>query len=121
MKWNGREYHFELNLQSQFEIADLCPGGDFARLGEVFAEGNFKQQAMGIIRMACALSKGYEDHKAFEDPSYEVKYLTEDMFKFASQDDLFLISEAIQECLTRDVKQSIETEVKKTDEVSPNQ
>ena len=120
MKWNGREYNLELNLQSQFEIADLCPNGDFARIGEVFADGNFKKQAMSIIKIICALSRGYEDHKAYEDPAYNPQYLTEEMFKFATQDQLFTISEAIHECLTGDSKQEVETEVKKTEKQNLN-
>lgn len=116
MEWKGKEYGLELNIQSEIEISELCPDGDFAKIGEVLSSGTFIENVKNIIKIACMLSRGYEDHMKYDNPEYEVNYLTEDDFKFAKNSDIFMLTNAVTEAMSEGAEQTVETEVSKKKE-----
>lgn len=119
MKINGRERHFELNVQAHKEIAEQLPGKDFSALGEMYKGGSMQIVDTDIM-VAIALNRGYEDHRHFEDPSYTPVYLTEDDFRFLPVETITALEQELLAIITADKEQEIETEApkaKKAEEV----
>ena len=120
MKINGRERHFELNVQAHNEIAAQLPGNDFGKLNEAYTDGSLKTVETDIM-VAIALNRGYEDHRHYEDPSYEPVYLTPDDFRFLPVDAIQTLEQELLAVLRADQTQEIETEPvrsKKAEEVA---
>lgn len=109
MKINGRERHFELNVQAHNEIAAQLPGRDFGKLSEAYSEGSLKSVETDIM-VAIALNRGYEDHRHHEDPSYEPVYLTPEDFRFLPVDAITAMEQELLAVLRADQVQEIETE-----------
>lgn len=110
MKLKEQEYKFELNIQSQNDITTLCPENDFSRIGEVLGGNNVTESMNAIIKIACMLNKGYEDHRKYDDDSYDVNYLTEDDCRFLTMQEVMELSKEVTECMNHDAQVSIETE-----------
>lgn len=71
----GMEYDLDLTVGSFAEISEICPGGDFSRIDELFKLPAGKEMIVSA-KMLAALSKGAEERKCFEDPSYSPRPLT---------------------------------------------
>ncbi len=76
----GKERHFEFNVQSHEEVSKMCRDNNIANIGELYQ--NSLDSVNNIIKLAIALNRGYEDHKAYDEPGYTPEYLSEDDFKF---------------------------------------
>lgn len=114
MKLKEQEYKFELNIQSQNEITEICPDGDFSRIQEVLGGNNITKSMNAIIQIACALNRGYEDHRKYDDDSYEVNYLTEDKCKFLTMKEVMELSQEVIDSMNSDAQTSIEAEEMKS-------
>lgn len=66
MQINGYDYHFAYTVGAYCAIAEL-------KLGK---PKTMVEQINVISHMAVLMSKGYEDKRKQEDPSYQVRYLT---------------------------------------------
>ena len=108
MKIKEQEYNFELNIQSQNEITELCPDKDFSRIQEVLGGDNVTQSMNAIVKIACCLSRGYEDHRKFDDESYEVNYLTEEECRFFTMAQVMELSKEVIQCMNQDAQTSVE-------------
>ena len=76
----GREYKFFLTIGASVEIAELCPGGDIKRIGEVLNTEKPLGENIGVISgIVCALSKGAEVKKAFENVGYVPEPITKEI------------------------------------------
>ena len=84
MKIHGREIYFKRTVQATCEVASICPDEDIAKIQSLF-EGPTEKVAKNIATIVCALNKGYELAKQYEDSSYEPKPLT--------MDEVFLLDE----------------------------
>lgn len=71
----GVEYDLELTVGAFAEISDACPGGDFSRVDELFKLSPAKAM-LASAKILAAMSKGAEEKKHFEDPSYSPHSLT---------------------------------------------
>lgn len=110
MKIRGKERHFELNVQSYFEIEQICEGQDFANFGKLF-EGNTSGQNIQVdMQVACILNKGFEDRMAFEDPDYKPEYLTMEDMKFMSLENIQKMEAELLEAVSTGQAVTIETE-----------
>ena len=109
MKINGKDYGLEFNIQAHEEIAKLCPGQDIARMEELYNKGS-AESLRADIAIACALSRGYEDHKHFEDPDYVQDYLTEEHFRFLPFHMIPEIEKELTRVMAEDGAQTVETE-----------
>lgn len=74
---HGKERNFLLTVGASSEIADLCPGGDLSRIGEVL-EGSYNKTLRTVAKMIAAMSRGYENNRKYEEPGYEPDPLTVD-------------------------------------------
>lgn len=109
MKINGTDYGLEFNVQAHEEVAKLCPGQDIARLEELYNRGS-AESLRADIAIACALSRGYEDHRHFEDPDYVQNYLTEEDFRFLPFYMITEIEKEITRVMAEGSGQTVEAE-----------
>lgn len=73
---NGREIGFFHSVEAHCEIASFCPKHDISHFGELL-EGDYLAGVDVQRKFILALNKGYEKHKAHEDPNYTANPLTE--------------------------------------------
>ena len=78
----GKERGFELNVQSHAEIEKLCENEDFSNFMKIFDGKTQGENIQMDMQIACILNKGYEDRKAYEDPSYSPVYLQMEDMRF---------------------------------------
>jgi hypothetical protein len=110
MEINGREINFELNVQSHEEICAICPDGDLARMGELYANPGTRKAVEANIKIAIALNRGYEDHKHFDDPNYSPRYLTEEDFRFYPYYKMPELEKELSAAMTAGMKETVETD-----------
>lgn len=68
MEIHGKNRKFMLTVGAAIEIAALCPDGDIRKVGEIIGGTNaFGKMSTLTADIICALSKGYEQSKAYEE------------------------------------------------------
>ena len=114
---HGRECGFMLTVGASIEIAKMCPGGDLARIGEMFEHTNYADTLDFIIDFAVALNKGYSEHMAFESGGFDVRPLTAAELRALPPSALAELQREAMASFTSDAETSIEVKPeKKTDE-----
>lgn len=104
----GKERGFELNVQSHADIEQLCPGNDFGNFQKLF-EGKTQGEMITIEReIAVILNKGYEDHKAYEDPNYKQDYLQNDDMKFMTIVEFNELEKELMLTISSDARTTVE-------------
>lgn len=103
----GKDYGFMLTVGASGEIADLCPDGDIERLGEAL-EGSYNQTLNVATGMIVAMSRGFETHRAFEEPGYKADPLTRDMILALSQADFKALEEEAVAAFSSSTRRSVE-------------
>lgn len=104
---NGVDRHFELNVKSHREICENLPNKDFSKLTELFS-GSSLDSIDGYIMLACAMNRGYEDHKHYEDPEYKQNYLEASDFDFFSLTELGKLEQELTDAITGGMATEIE-------------
>lgn len=109
MKINGKEYGLFLTIRAWTEICELCPDGDFGKVGDLL-QG--KGQMMNVVRILASLSRGYADHEVTVEGHERPEVLTE---AYLSSLSPFILAEAgvVEEITTAmqgGTAQEIETE-----------
>lgn len=85
---NGKERKFFLTVGASCAIAELCPDGDIANIGELFT-GRYSKNMTTIAKFVQAMNRGYEErfHADAEKPDVvtvrELMSLTMDEFRQA--------------------------------------
>lgn len=106
---HGREIKFRRTVLGNCEIAAICPKKDINKFQDLLQSDYGTSQNAAAVFMA-ALSKGWEMHRHFEDPSYEMRPLTvEEALLLDSDDFNELFVEALA-AFTNDGKPTVETE-----------
>lgn len=80
MKIFGEEYGMMLTVGASAEIADLCPDGDFTRIGEVL-DMKYSDMINAITRIVVAMANGYDEAKRYSGEEVTHKPLTVEMVK----------------------------------------
>lgn len=75
MELFGREIGFKLTVGAACEVAEKCPGGELKNFQQLI-EGRVAAATEGRIALIMALSRGYEEARAFEDPGYKPAPIT---------------------------------------------
>lgn len=114
MKIKGKERCFEFNVQSHEEIAKLCRDDDISNLPEIMT--NTLTSADTIISMAIAMNRGFEDHRAYDNPNYKAEYLEKEDFRFLTMAEMKLLEKEIMDAMNFGNKTEIETEEPKKKE-----
>lgn len=122
MKVNGREVYFLKTVGAVCDIEEHCPEQNMKNISALFNTKTFRETVKAYAVIICALSKGYEDAKHFEDANYVPNPVTEEELFCISEDDLMvLFTEATRTFYAMD--QTVEAEEpkgrkKKTNETS---
>jgi hypothetical protein len=111
---NGKERGFLLTIGASAEISELCPQGDLSRLGEVFNQSYAKQIRI-TARLIAAMSRGYENQKHYEDPSYEPDALTVDEIMTLDTATFQELTHEVMQKFGSDQQPTVETEAKKNE------
>ena len=109
---NGKEHGFLLTIGASAEISDLCPQCVLSRLGEVFSQ-SYAKQIRTTAKLIAAMSRGYENQKHFEDPSYEPDALTVEEIMALDTNTFQELTHAVMEKFVADQKPTVEAEAKK--------
>lgn len=114
MKIKGKERCFEFNVQSHEEIAKLCRDNDISNLAEIMT--NTLTSADTIISMAIAMNRGFEDHRAYDNPNYKAEYLEKEDFRFLTMVEMKQLEKEIMDAMNFGNRTEIETEEPKKKE-----
>lgn len=112
MQIYGREVGFRFTVGASAKISDLCPDGDISRLGEVL-EGQYGKVARDSAAIIAALSEGYEEACAFENPGYTPKPLTVEEVLTLRMGEFAQLQQAALAARTEDSKPTVEVEPEK--------
>ena len=112
MKVNGREIKFLRTVNTNFDIADICPDHKLEKMDDLFNDDTV-QSLQNMIKFIQLMNKGYEEAKHYEDPSHEINIISEEEMKFMP-DAIFsdLFQEAVNAFLG--IKQTVEVEPSKS-------
>lgn len=106
MEIGGREYAFKLTAGAAMDISDKCPGKDLKNFTSLL-DGSAGPTLEGRAAFICALSRGAEELRAFEEPGYKPAPLTPELLRIV---DLAVFSEALEEAVAA-FKEGLETTV----------
>lgn len=112
MQIHGREVGFRFTVGASAKISDLCPDGDISRLGEVL-EGQYGRVARDSAAIIAALSEGYEQACAFENPGYKPQPLTVGEVLTLRMGEFAQLQQAALAAWTEDSKPTVEVEPEK--------
>ena len=116
----GREITFRRDWGANIKIAKMCPGHNLSRMQELFAEDDFVVMAGVNTQLLVILSESGERHKAYEDPSYTPRPLTEDEIMMLSDEEVTELLNEAMAAMQTDSKTEIETKPVKKREPGEN-
>ena len=115
MTVHGKERGFLLTVGASAEIAELCPGGELDRIGEVL-EGPYAKTLRMVAKIIAAMSRGYENNRKYEEPGYVPDPLTVDEILALPTPELKALEDEALAKFAQDTKPAVEVEPgKKTD------
>lgn len=112
MQVHGREVGFRFTVGASAKISDLCPDGDISRLGDVL-EGQYGRVARDSAAIIAALSEGYEQACAFENPGYKPQPLTVEEVLTLRMGEFAQLQQAALTAWAEDSKPTVEVEPEK--------
>ena len=110
---HGKERGFLCTVEAVEEISKICRDGNIENLLEVFEEGTVTDKINKIIDLVCALNKGYEKNKAFEEPGYTSDIITKEELKAVPIKMMTEIQNEALEAISFGVSATVETEPEK--------
>lgn len=112
MKVHGREIRFMRTVWGNCEIAERCPDKDINRFDELM-KGDYITSQKAAAGFMAVMSEGYEMHRAYEEPGYEKRPLTQ-AEAMLLDDETFaaLFAEAVS-AFAADGKATVEAEAPK--------
>lgn len=120
MKIYGRDYGFKMTVGASVEISEMCPDGDIKNIGQLL-EGRFSQVSRTGAEFICALSRGFEAAKSFEEPGYKPAPLTVELLMTLDQETFTETQLEAMRAFKNDKQGTVEAEpAKKNEEKSPN-
>lgn len=111
----GHEYGFLLTVGASAEVAELCPGGDLAKIGEALS-GRFADTVEVTSRFVVAMAAGYDAARAFAGEPVEHPPLTVEMLKALSFAKFKEVQAAAMASFRGDTAPSVELEPSKKKE-----
>lgn len=88
MKVHGREVNLLKTVGAVCDIEEGCPEKNLKNLSALFGADTYREKLKAYSLIICALSRGYEEAKHFEDDKYVPNPLTEEELLHVSQDEL---------------------------------
>lgn len=112
MEINGREIGFRRSVYATCKIAEVCPGHDLGKLGEMLG-GDIVTALETAVTFVCALNEAYEQHRKLETPGYTPNPLTKEELLDETEDTLMaLVMEAVS-VFQHDGETTVEAEAPK--------
>ena len=96
MDYNGRKIGFKRSVGAITDLAQLAPGGQIDRLGEVFDGSNLATTAETGAKLLAILNKWYERSLAFSEPGYKPDPIPEEWFMLL---DIDVYAELLDEAM----------------------
>ena len=96
MELYGREYKFRLTVGAACDIAERC-GGDLKHYSELLSNESFAGASEGRAAFICALSRGEEEARSFEEPGYRPEPLTPELLRTL---DIATVGEVLGEAIS---------------------
>lgn len=109
---HGREVKFLLTVGASCEIAEMCPQGDMKRLGELMNPEKLSDMQRVNAQIVCAMNRGYEAAREFEQPGYEARPIT--------MHELMTLPPAVFNALVQEAFSTFTAGTKTTVEVEPD-
>ena len=116
---HGREIGLRLTLGAALKIAKLTPHQSIEEIGEVLGAASFAEQLDLIMRFVEAMSQGYEEARAFEEPGYLKRPLTYDEVQTLDMSDLTVLQHEALAAFYGDSKTEVEVEEPKKEDAPP--
>ena len=112
MQIHGREIGFRRSVLATCRIAEICPGKDLNKLGDLLG-GDIVTALETAVTFVCALNEAYEQHRKLEEPGYIPNPLTKEELLDDTEDTLMaLVMDAVS-VFQADGQTTVETEVPK--------
>lgn len=111
---HGKERNFLLTVGASAEIAEMCPGGEISRIGEIL-EGPYNKVLRTTAKIIAAMSRGYENNRKYEEPGYVPEPLTVDEIMALPTGILHKLEEEALAKFNADTGTSVEIEEPKKD------
>lgn len=106
---HGKERGFKLTIGASAKIAELCPGGDMAKLGDVLkVNDNMSKSLVTMAKIFSALNEGFEMAKKFEIDGYEPDVLSVDEILSLSPSELAELQEKALDAFGADSATTVE-------------
>lgn len=112
MEIYGREYGFKLTVGASARIADMCPGGELGKVGELM-KGRYSKVTKVGADFIVALSEGYETARKFAEPGYVPQPLTRELLMSLDVKTFTAVQQAAMDAFSRDQRTSVEVEASK--------
>lgn len=110
---HGKERKFLCTVEAVEEISSICKDGNIENLMELFEEGTVTDKIGKIIDLVCALNKGYEKAKKFEEPGYTPDIITKEELKAIPIKMMTEIQNEALEAISFGLSSTVETEPEK--------
>lgn len=109
MKLYGRDYGFRLTVGAACELAQRCPGGELKNVMEL-VRGPLVSATEGRTALICALSRGCEEARSFEEPGYQPSPLTPELLRTLDPATFAAVFAEAMTAFTGDAKTEVEIE-----------
>lgn len=110
MMLNGKEYGFMLTVAASQEVATICRDQSLRNLTEALWDADLPRANENKIRFICAMSAGYEEAQAMENPTHEPQPITPAELHRVTLGELFRLTNEATEAFVRDINPSVEVE-----------
>lgn len=118
MKVHGREVGMLKTVSAVCEIEEICPEKNLRNISALFQAETFSERMKIFSAVICALNRGYENSKKFEDKDYVPNPVTEEELRALDQDTFMeLFTEATKVFYAMDQTVEVE-EPKKKEEIN---
>lgn len=111
----GHDYGFLLTVGASAEVAELCPGGDLAKIGEALT-GRFADTIEITARFIVAMAAGYDAAQAFSGVQIGHPALTAEMVKALPMPKFKEVQAAAMASFRGDMAPTVEVEPSKKKE-----
>ena len=119
MKVHGREVFFLKTVGAVCDVEEHCPEHNLKNIAALMDAETTSERINGFIVIICALNKGYEEAKHYEDESYTPNPLTKEELMHVPYDDLKeLFVEATKVFYSMDQTVEVEDDPKKKEETN---
>lgn len=110
---NGRECGFRFTIGASLELAELCPGKDLSKFGELLNGKSYSEFVDVIMKMAIIFNKADEEAKVFYGEGKPVEPITKEEMLYLTNKEFMDMQKEIFDAYGIDTKRTVEVEPSK--------